>query len=129
MNLCQAGAKEDRQEVNRYQIEVSCQAFHGFGYANTLEYCGSKKDSRINIQLYFVNYRYHGDERLLPEYNPSMSDDVTVVSDNDAYSESSISEEVFPDYFNDLKSDPESKENSKAIIEKRRPLLVIINIR
>lgn len=58
---------------------------------------------------------YHGDERLLPEYNPSMSDDVTVVSDNDAYSESSISEEVFPDYFNDLKSDPESKENSKAM--------------
>ena len=116
MNLCQAGAKEDRQEVNRYQIEVSCQAFHGFGYANTLEYCGSKKDSRINTQLYFVNYRYHGDERLLPEYNPSMSDDVTVVSDNDAYSESSsISEEVFPDYFNDLKSDPESKENSKAM--------------
>jgi len=58
---------------------------------------------------------YHGDERLLPEYNPSMSDDVTVVSDdNDAYSESISQAEVFPDYFgNDLKSDPEK--NSRAM--------------
>ena len=26
-------------------------------------------------------FRYHGDERLLPEYNPSMSDNVMVVED------------------------------------------------
>lgn len=43
---------------------------------------------------------YHGDERLLPEYNPSMSDDVKVVAEaEDAYSESS--QEVFPDYFSE----------------------------
>ena len=27
-------------------------------------------------------FRYHGDERLLPEYNPSMSDNVKVVEDD-----------------------------------------------
>ena len=28
-------------------------------------------------------FRYHGDERLLPEYNPSMSDNVKVVEQSD----------------------------------------------
>ena len=103
------------KEVNQYQIEVSCQANKHFMASDMQIHLNILQKTRILESIMYFNYRYHGDERLLPEYNPSMSDDVTVVSDdNDAYSESISQAEVFPDYFgNDLKSDPEK--NSRAM--------------
>ena len=61
---------------------------------------GSYRKLNELVSLLLLDSRYHGDERLLPEYNPSMSDDVKVVAEaEDAYSESS--QEVFPDYFSE----------------------------
>ena len=57
---------------------------------------------------YLLFYRYHGDERLLPEYDPTMSDNVRVVEEPQSSSSSMADSEKTPffpeetrDYFVD----------------------------
>ena len=55
--------------------------------------------------VYLFFYRYHGDERLLPEYDPTMSDNVKVVEEPQSSSTAAEKTPFFPeetrDYFVD----------------------------
>ena len=65
----------------------------------------SRPDSTNDNYVYVFFYRYHGDERLLPEYDPTMSDNVKVVEEPQSSSTAAEKTPFFPeetrDYFVD----------------------------
>ena len=76
----------------------------------------SSCESKILIPYWF-NLRYHGDERLLPEYDSSMSDNVQVVEDPSG----SASEENVEGFYDDSEDSEEDSTFLSSFVEEEPP--------